>query len=115
MASERDPALEALFAQASQETIDDDFTGRVMVRVDTLRRRAIVGWAGVGTAMLIAAWLMAGPLTHAASLTAQLLPESLVELDDRMVARLLAPVNSISGAVGLGFLALRLAYRKLFS
>ena len=114
MASDRNPALEALFVQAREEAIDDDFTGRVMSRVETLRRRAIIGWAGVGAAMLIAVWLMAGPLTNAASLTAQLLPQSLIELDDRVVARFLAPVNSISGALGLGFLALRLAYKKIF-
>ena len=115
MTSERDPALEALFTQAREEAIDDDFTDRVMLRVNTLQRRAIIGWAGVGMTVLVAAWLMTGPLTHAASLAAQLLPQSLVEIDDRLVAQLLAPVNSISGAVGLGFLALRLAYKKIFT
>lgn len=114
MKTDRDPALESLFAIARQDAVDDDFANQLMAKIDGLRRRAMIGWASVGVAMLAALSLMAGPLTHAASFATQLLPETLVDIDDRLFAQLLAPVNSIAGAAGLGFLLLRLAYKKIF-
>ena len=72
-------------------------------------------WAGVGVAMLVIMGLMVGPLTHAASLATELLPAVLVDIDDRLFAQLLAPVNSIAGAVGLVFLLLRSVYKKVFN
>lgn len=115
MTSERDPMLEALFDRAKQDAIDDDFTDQVRSRIDGLRRRALVGWTAMGLALLVVLALMAGPLTSAASLVTGLLPEALVGVDDQLMAQILAPVNSIAGALGLGFLILRLAFKKIFS
>jgi len=115
MTVDRDPNLEALFAKAKQVAADDGFTDGVMSRIDKLRKRSMIGWIGVGVVMVALAWTVSSPVTHAVHLATQLLPESLVELDDRWMAQLLAPVNSIAGLVGLGFLGLRLAYKKIFS
>ena len=43
-----------------------------------------------------------------------ILPVSLVDIDDRLLADLLAPVNSVAGLLAVLFLALRFAYKKLF-
>ncbi|MGI9260842.1 MAG: hypothetical protein ACR2QR_02335 [Woeseiaceae bacterium] len=115
MTIERDPMLESIFAAASKDLPGDDFAERVMSQVDSSRYRAILGWVVIGGTAVTFAFLLSGPLTQAVDLGMRVLPESLVELDDRMLARLLAPMNSIAGAVGLGFLGLKMAYSRLFS
>ena len=115
MTNERDPMLESLFAAASHELLRDDFAERVMSRVDSSRHRAILGWIVIGVAAVTFIFLLSGPLMQAVDLGMRVLPESLVELDDRTLTRLFAPVNSVAGAVGLGFLGLKFAYGKIFS
>ena len=115
MTSERDPALESLFAVAREYSPDDGFTADVMSQVDRRRRRALVAWAFLCLFLVAAAAMLAGPVSYATGLMGQVLPDSLVHIDDRWTAQVLAPINSIAGAVGIGFLLLRLAYRKLFA
>lgn len=113
MTEERDSTLQSLFAIASKDPADDAFTDNVMARIDRLRRRAVVGWSGVGLALLICAWLVAAPLQGAVPLVTQALPWATVDIDNSQIARVFAPVNSIGGIVVLALLGLRLAYRKL--
>lgn len=47
-------------------------------------------------------------------LLTQILPTTIFEMDNRWVAQFLAPVNSVSGVLGLGALGLWAAFRKLF-
>jgi hypothetical protein len=48
-------------------------------------------------------------------LVSQLLPDSLITVEEEWLAQLLAPVNSVAGVVGLAVLGAWLAYRKLSS
>ena len=116
MTDERDPRLEALFDAAREELSGEQFGAGVMARIDRSRRRALTGWAAVAVVLLAGTWLLSGPLTGAVSVLIQLLPQTLVEIDagDVLVAQLLAPINSVAAAVAFAFLALRLAYRKIF-
>lgn len=116
MTDERDRRLEALFDAAREELSGDAFAASVMARVDRLRRRALFGWATLAVAFLAGAWLLSGPLTGAASLLTQLMPQSLVEFDEgnQLLAQLLAPVNSVAAAVAVGLLGFRFAYKKIF-
>ena len=115
MTTDRDPLLESLFAAARQDLAGEEFADDVMLRIDKLRRRAIIGWIFVGVVAAAIAFMLSGPIVLAVNLTTQILPESLIELHDRRLAQVFAPVNSIAGVVGLGLLGLRVAYRKIFS
>ncbi|MDH3374868.1 MAG: hypothetical protein OEM85_16005 [Gammaproteobacteria bacterium] len=115
MTTDRDPLLESLFAAARQDLAGDEFADDVMLRIDKLRRRAIIGWIFVGLVAAAIALVLSGPIVHAVNLATQILPESLVELDDRRLVQVFAPLNSVAGVVGLGLLGLRMAYRKIFS
>lgn len=115
MTTDRDPTLQSLFEVAKQDFAGDAFTDQVMLRIDTLRRRTVIVWVCVGLVAVAFTWSLAAPILHTVNLATQILPETLIELDDRTLAQILAPVNSIAGAVGLGFLGLRLAYKKVFS
>lgn len=114
MTIDRDPALQDLFSTARKELEDDAFTAEVMSRVNKLRRRMLVSWVVVGLVLAVGVGVLSGPLLVAVNLATQLLPESLIELDDRLLAQILSPVNSVAGLLGLGFLALRLLYKKIF-
>ncbi len=112
---DKDPAIEELFARSRPVPVDEEFTRQVLARIDGLRRRALAGWLSVAFLMVVAASLLAGPVTHVAGIATGMLPESLVDIDDRVMAQLLAPVNSVAGAIGLAFLLLRAAYKSIFS
>lgn len=115
MTADRDPALQELFDVAKQDLAGEAFVTQVMSQIDSLRTRVMVGWICVGLVLAPIAWLLSGPLLVATDLAMQILPESLIELDNRWLAKLLSPVNSVAGIVGLGILGLRLAYRKIFA
>jgi len=115
MTIDRDPTLQNLFDVAKQDLAGDAFVAQLMSRIDSLRRRSIIGWIFVALVAVPCAWFLTAPLTDAVYLTTQILPESLIEVDDRWLAQLLSPVNSIAGLVALGFLGLRMAYRTIFS
>jgi len=110
---DHDPRLERLFATAREEFSGDAFIARVMSEIDRLRRRATVTWTIVGVLLVALALLLTPSLTAAVTLLTQVLPVSLIEIDNRHVAEALAPVNSIAGIAGLTFLLLLFAIRKL--
>lgn len=115
MTIDRDATLEKLFDVARQDFSRDAFADRLMAQIDMQRRRTVTAWAGVGVVLAICAWLLAQPILDVIVLTTQILPRSLIELDNRWLAQILSPVNSIASAVVLLFLGLRGAYRKIFS
>ena len=114
MTTDRDPQIASLFQKAEEDFPDEVFTSRVMSAVDNRRRRSIVGWVISGLVLVSCAWFLVLILQDAFFLLTQFLPETLVDVDNRWVARLLAPINSVSGLVGLGALGLWAAFRKLF-
>ena len=114
MTQDRDPGLQALFAKAGEINGGEAFPDRVMQQVDRLRRKASAGWLAIGLLCAVFAWWVAGPVIHATGLLMGILPVSLVDIDDRLLADLLAPVNSIAGLLALLFLVLRFVYKKLF-
>ena len=114
MTNDRDPLLQSLFDTARQELAEDAFTDQVISRIDGLRLRAVFGWAGVGLILIVFAGLITGPLTSVVVLASQVLPDSLFEVENRWLAQLLAPANSIAGLVAILVLGLRAAYKKIF-
>jgi hypothetical protein len=114
MKNDLDPRLQTLFAAAKQELTGEDFTAQVMSQIDKLTRRKIVGWICVGLVLIPGAWLLAGFLQDTVSVLTQVVPVSLVDVENRWLANVLSPANSIASLVALGLLGLRIAYKKIF-
>ncbi len=114
MTTDRDPQLESLFQDAEEEFPDEAFTSRVMSAVNIRRRRSIVGWVISGLVLVSCAWCLVLILQDAVFLLTQVLPETIIDMDNRWAAQLLAPVNSVSGLLGLAAVGLWVAFRKLF-
>ncbi|MDH3432156.1 MAG: hypothetical protein OEQ14_19340, partial [Gammaproteobacteria bacterium] len=114
MSTDRDPVLQSLFVIARQDCTEDEFTKQVISRIDNLRRRALIGWIAAGLVSAALAVLLTEPVLYTVNLATQILPRSLLDVDDHILARVLAPMNSIAGLVALGLLGLRLAWKKIF-
>lgn len=114
MTIDQDPQLASLFENAEEEFSDEIFTTRVMSAVDNRRRRSIIGWVLSGLVLASCAWFLVLILQDAVLMLAQILPDTIIDMDNGLAAQLLAPVNSVSGLIGLGALALWAAFKKLF-
>ena len=114
MTTERNPQLEARFAQANAELDDPGFRLELMRSIDRERRRTLVVWTAFVAAAIVCVALFAVPLVSALKMATSLLPNSLVSVEADWLQQLLAPVNSVAAAIALGFLALRKLYRRLF-
>lgn len=114
MTTDRDSAVQALFDVAKHDLAEEPFVTRIMSQVDSLRRRSVIVWLGVGLVLVTCAWLLAAPVQDAVQLLTQALSMSLFDAGDRWLANLMAPINSVAGLVGLGVLALMAAFRKIF-
>jgi hypothetical protein len=115
MTDERDLTLQRLFDIANQETNDTAFVDDVMLRINRLRRRVVIGWATAGLLLLPVGWLIAAPLQDSILLLSQILPNSLVELDEGLFAQVFAPINSFSAIAAVAILGTRVLYKKIFS
>ena len=115
MTDDRDPALQALFVNAEQDLAGEVFTARVMSRTDALKRRTVFAWICAGLVASVLAWLVATPLQYAVNLLTQGVTAPLITLDDRWLAQLFAPVNSVAILLAVGLIGLRTAYKKIFS
>jgi len=115
MTDERDLTLQTLFDVANQEMSDTAFVDEVMLRIDKLRRRAIIGWTVAGLLLLPVGWLVAAPLQDSILLLSQILPNSLVEVDEGLIAQVFAPINSFSAIAAVAILGTRALYKKIFA
>ena len=114
MSSDYDPRLQTLFAEA-RETFDREaFTRRVMAEVDAGRRRTVTGWAIAAALVMAVLVFLAAPVLTALQLMTDLLPVSVVEVDNELAKQLLAPVNSVAAVLALLALGVRKFYRRIF-
>ena len=107
----RDSTLQTLFAEATQDLAGEDFTAQVMSGTDKLKRRAVMGRILSGLVIAV----LAIPLGDAVVLLSQSLVSSFIDLDDRLLAEILSPLNNVGSLLALGLIGLRIAYRKIFS
>lgn len=114
MNSEYDPQLQALFAEAKEAFDRDAFTRRVMAEVDAGRRRAMGVSAVIAAAAIIVLALLADPVLAALRLMTDLLPVSVVEIENDWINKLLAPINSVAALLALLALGVRKFYRRIF-
>ncbi len=114
MSTDLDPKLKELFALAKEDYPGKEFTSAVMSQVDRQSRRRMIAWISVGLLLAPGVWVLATLLQDAVLLLTQVLPSTLVDIDDRRLADALAPLNSVSSVLALGLVGLGLAYRKIF-
>lgn len=112
--TDRDPYIASLFHDAEEEFADDVFTSQVMSAVDNRTRRSIIGWVISGLVLASCAFFVVLILQDAIFVLKQLLPDTIIGMENRWFAQFLAPVNSVSGLIGLGALGVWAAFRKLF-
>ena len=82
MTSDRDPTLQSLFDSARADLAGDAFVADVMARIDAARRKSILGWAFFAFVLAGVAWVVTAPVVEAVGLMSQLLPTSLIELEN---------------------------------
>ena len=114
MNSEYDPQLQALFAEAKEAFDREAFTRRVMAEVDAGRRRAVGVSAVFAAAAIVVLALLADPVIAALGLMTDLLPVSVVEIENEWMNKLLAPINSVAALLALVALGVRKFYRRIF-
>ena len=115
MNHDRDPALQSLFVDAGEDLSSKNFTARVMAQVDGQRRRMLIGWACIGLVLIALTALLAAALQDAVLLLMQSFNLSLVDLENRWLAQLLSPLNSVASLIAVGFIGLHRIYRKIFA
>ena len=87
-----------------------------MAKIEKDRRRTVVGWMIGGLLLVPIAWWLTGPVISIFGLAAQLLPDTLIEVEPTsLMAQLTAPINSIGFVVGMVFLVAFRFYWKLRS
>jgi hypothetical protein len=114
MTEDRDPMLQALFANAEQDLQAEAFTHQVMASARLRKRRTVIGWICIDLVIVICVWLLAAPLQSVVNLLLPSLTTSLVDLDNRLLAELLLPVNNVASLLALVAIGLRSAYRRFF-
>ncbi len=113
MSEQRDPQLEALFDAARNELAHDPFVNKVMADIERRKRRVVLGWFVAAIVLAPFIWLLGGPIVDAVNLVSNVLPVSLVELNNQWLRQLLAPINSIAGVIAIATIfGLRL-YRRI--
>jgi hypothetical protein len=114
MSSDYDPRLQALFAEAREAFDREAFTRRVMAQVDAGRRRTLAIWAIAAVLTMVVLVFLAAPVFTALRLVTELLPVSVVEIENDWAKQLLAPVNSVAALIAVLALAVRKFYRRIF-
>lgn len=113
MSDERDPLLESLFAQASDELNDIDFVEKVMAQVAKRRRNVLLGRIGLVLLVVAFEFLLSAPLQNSVGLMAQALSTSLLDVGNEWLAVIVAPLNSVAGLIGMLLLGLHTIHRRI--
>ncbi len=112
MSDERDPRLEALFSQAEQNLVDDDYIEAVMFRIRRHRRNALIGRFGAVAMLVILELLLSSPLQNSAVVLVEALSTTLFEVEGEWVEFAFGPLNNVAGLLGLLLLGAHFLYRR---
>ncbi len=113
MNNERDPQLEAMFADAAAESPNGDFTDKVMTSVATRRRNVMLGRVAIVALIVFLEVLLSAPVQSTVGAIVDVIGTPLIELPPSTLATMLTPVNSIAGVVGGVLLLVHFLYRRL--
>src|SRR5210317_1356167 len=113
MKSDRDPQLEALFADAATASPSDDFTGRVMQGIARRHRNILLGRIAIVALIVLLEVLLSAPVQSSVGFIVEVLGTPLIELGESMLALMLTPINSVAGVLGGVLLLVHYLYRKM--
>jgi len=113
MTEERDPLLQALFADSHAEATDDEFTRNVMTKTYALRQKLIATGTVAGVLLILYTVLFGAPLQDFAILIAQFLSTNIINIGESWIALLISPLNSFAGLLALLFKGLLALQKKL--
>ena len=112
MTDESDPGRQALCDAAPRATAAVRFVENVMRQIDRQRQRTVFAWILAGLALLPIGWWLSGPVVNTVEIAARLMPDSLITVETAWLEHMLAPINSVTGVVGLVFLFVWWLVRK---
>ena len=115
MTEERDPDIQALFAQAEEPLEDTAFSETAAARVAALQRRARLRRWAFAIVLLLVLLFAAPPLQAIATGLAGLLALPIVRVDNPLLAQLLLPVNNSAFILALLLLCWRAFRARLFT
>jgi small-conductance mechanosensitive channel len=114
MTDHLDPSLQAVFADARQELVDEAFTHRVMAKTRRLKFLALAIVASAIFLLLTIAWfLFAMPLLEFALLIVQAFGTTLVDLGEGWLALVFLPVNNVASLGVITLKAIHLFRKKI--
>ena len=115
MTDERNPAIQALFASAEKDLAGDEFVDRVMQKTQKQTNKTLLAWACVGLLVLPIVWMLTTFAQDSVFLLTRSLTTALFDLDHKLLAQVLSPVNNFGFVLAIIVVGLRLVYRKIFS
>lgn len=113
MNDERDPVIEALFANAEKTLEGDVFADRVMAGVNRRHRRIVGIRVAIILALVILELVTSDPIQDYVGTATQLLSMQLLDLGDNWLSALFSPLNSVLGVVGLILIGMQFVYRRI--
>jgi len=113
MTDDRDPRLQALFADARAELDGEEFVTRVIAKTRKPKQFVIAGLATIALIMAAAAWLFTLPILGISQVVATALTTTLIDLGEGWLAWVLLPVNNIASVLALCIKALRMIHQKV--
>ena len=108
--SDRDPSLQAAFANALQPITDEGFSQQVRVKLDRTHSRLVLQRIALG--LLVG--LVAMPLQDVGLVFARLFMVTVVDIEAGLAAILLAPINTVGGVLSMVLFAMRHLHRRIF-
>ena len=113
MTDERDPRLEAVFAEAQLDAPNGEFADKVMADVESRRRNIFMTRVALILMIVALEVLLNAPIQGTIGAAINALGTPIIEIANPWMSMVLAPVNSAAGVVGAILLGLHFLYRKV--
>lgn len=111
---DRDPLLLSLFTSAQNDLEGHEFAGQVMLQLGISKRKAVMGWSCIGLVLALCVVLLSSPLQQVVQLLTLSVSLSLIDVDHRLLAEIISPMNNMGSLLALALFGLRIIYRKVF-
>ena len=114
MTDDREPILQAMFADAQHDLEGESFTAAVMQQSRFLKYRVLAPWVACATLILtVCVFYLAVPLQDFAQLVARGLTVRLFDPGDSWAAWLVSPVNNVGSLLVIGVKLARMLRKKI--
>ena len=112
MNEDRDPALQALFAEANDDLDPNPFTSNVMEHVSNRKVSLLIRVGAVLAALIAILVLLPVDLLSLSVLIVQGFATEIVSLGNGYAAWILAPINNVASVIVLSFKGVRMAIKR---